>query len=110
MLRHAAASAIIEYAYNDKAVLAQRLMLTEELYGNTYTVCKVHRHICKQTHWTTAAYLNMLINIFAFYTHFSHYSQSSVCNTIEKVAEANPDKLSNIIDEMKQILTPMAQK
>lgn len=36
--------------------------------------------------------------------------QSSVCNTIEKVAEANPDKLSNIIDEMKQILTPMAQK
>lgn len=75
MLRHAAASSIIEYAYNDKAVLAQRLMLTEELYGNTFTVCK-----------------------------------SSVCNTIEKVAEENPDKLSNIIDEMKQILTPMAQK
>uniref|UniRef100_A0A7N6AS56 PUM-HD domain-containing protein n=1 Tax=Anabas testudineus TaxID=64144 RepID=A0A7N6AS56_ANATE len=75
MLRHAAASSIIEYAYNDKAVLAQRLLLTEELYGNTFTVCK-----------------------------------SSVCNTIEKVAEANPDKLSNIIDEMKQILTPMAQK
>ncbi|KAK2818851.1 hypothetical protein Q5P01_024412 [Channa striata] len=75
MLRHAAASAIIEYAYNDKAVLAQRLMLTEELYGNTFTICK-----------------------------------SSVCNTIEKVLEANPDKLNNIIDEMKQILTPMAQK
>ncbi|XP_044029953.1 pumilio homolog 3 [Siniperca chuatsi] len=75
MLRHAAASSIIEYAYNDKAVLAQRLMLTEGLYGNTFTVCK-----------------------------------SSVCNTIEKVAEANPDKLNNIIDEMKQILTPMAQK
>ncbi|XP_018558050.1 pumilio homolog 3 [Lates calcarifer] len=75
MLRHAAASSIIEYAYNDKAVLAQRLMLTEELYGNTFTVCK-----------------------------------SSVCNTIEKVAEMNPDKLNNIIDEMKQILTPMAQK
>uniref|UniRef100_A0A4W6E622 Pumilio RNA-binding family member 3 n=1 Tax=Lates calcarifer TaxID=8187 RepID=A0A4W6E622_LATCA len=72
MLRHAAASSIIEYAYNDKAVLAQRLMLTEELYGNTFTVCK-----------------------------------SSVCNTIEKVAEMNPDKLNNIIDEMKQILTPM---
>lgn len=36
--------------------------------------------------------------------------QSSVCNTIEKVAEANPDKLKNIIDDMKQILTPMAQK
>ncbi|KAA8584639.1 hypothetical protein FQN60_008424 [Etheostoma spectabile] len=75
MLRHAAASSIIEYAYNDKAVLAQRLMLTEGLYGNTFTVCK-----------------------------------STVCNTIEKVAEANPDKLKNIIDEMKQILTPMAQK
>lgn len=75
MLRHAAASTIIEYAYNDKAVLAQRLMLTEGLYGNTFTVCR-----------------------------------SSVCNTIDKVVEANPDKLSNIIDEMKQILTPMAQK
>uniref|UniRef100_A0A7N8WNC4 Pumilio RNA-binding family member 3 n=1 Tax=Mastacembelus armatus TaxID=205130 RepID=A0A7N8WNC4_9TELE len=72
MLRHAAASSIIEYAYNDKAVLAQRLMLTEELYGNTFT--------------------------------------SSVCNTIEKVAAANPDKVNSIIDEMKQILTPMAQK
>uniref|UniRef100_A0A671VNL5 Pumilio homolog 3 n=1 Tax=Sparus aurata TaxID=8175 RepID=A0A671VNL5_SPAAU len=75
MLRHAAASSIIEYAYNDKAVLAQRLMLTEGLYGNTFTVCK-----------------------------------STVCNTIEKVIEGNPDKLNNIIDEMKQILTPMAQK
>uniref|UniRef100_A0A7N8WJQ8 Pumilio RNA-binding family member 3 n=1 Tax=Mastacembelus armatus TaxID=205130 RepID=A0A7N8WJQ8_9TELE len=75
MLRHAAASSIIEYAYNDKAVLAQRLMLTEELYGNTFTVCR-----------------------------------SSVCNTIEKVAAANPDKVNSIIDEMKQILTPMAQK
>lgn len=41
MLRHAAASSVIEYAYNDKAVLAQRLMLTEELYGNTFAVCKV---------------------------------------------------------------------
>lgn len=44
MLRHAAASTIIEYAYNDKAVLGQRLMLTEELYGNTFTVCKVHTY------------------------------------------------------------------
>lgn len=41
MLRHADASSIIEYAYNDKAVLAQRLMLTEELYGNTFTFRKV---------------------------------------------------------------------
>nr|XP_049595230.1 pumilio homolog 3 isoform X5 [Syngnathus scovelli] len=75
MLRHAAASAIIEYAYNDKAVLAQRLMLTEELYGNAFAICK-----------------------------------SSVCNTIDKVVEANPDKLHHIINDMKQILTPMAQK
>uniref|UniRef100_A0A667Z4M7 Pumilio RNA-binding family member 3 n=1 Tax=Myripristis murdjan TaxID=586833 RepID=A0A667Z4M7_9TELE len=75
MLRHAAASFLIEYAYNDKAVLAQRLMLTEELYGNTFIVCK-----------------------------------STVCPTLEKVLEANPDKLNNILDEMKQILTPMAQK
>ncbi|XP_061656409.1 pumilio homolog 3 isoform X2 [Syngnathoides biaculeatus] len=75
LLRHAAASAIIEYAYNDKAVLAQRHMLTEELYGTTFTVFK-----------------------------------SSVCNTIEKVAEANPGKLDQIITDMKQILTPMAQK
>ncbi|XP_077441874.1 LOW QUALITY PROTEIN: pumilio homolog 3 [Vanacampus margaritifer] len=75
MLRHAAASAIVEYAYNDKAVLAQRLMLTEELYGNTFIICK-----------------------------------TSVCNTIEKVAEANPDKLNQIIVNMKQILKPLAQK
>ncbi|XP_030598614.1 pumilio homolog 3 [Archocentrus centrarchus] len=75
MLRHAAASTIIEYAYNDKAVLAQRIMLTDELYGNTYTVLQVIR-----------------------------------VNTLEKVVRMNPDKLNNIIDEMKQILTPMAQK
>ncbi|KAM9820226.1 pumilio homolog 3 [Neosynchiropus ocellatus] len=75
MLRHAAASTIVEYAYNDKAVLAQRLMLTEELYGNTFTVCK-----------------------------------SSVCNTIEKVVKEKPDKQKHIVEEMKQILTPMAQK
>lgn len=75
MLRHAAASSIIEYAYNDKAILSQRLMLSEELYGNTFTVCR-----------------------------------SSVCNTIEKVLEANPDKVNNILEEMKTVLTPMAQK
>uniref|UniRef100_A0A3P8TS50 Pumilio RNA-binding family member 3 n=1 Tax=Amphiprion percula TaxID=161767 RepID=A0A3P8TS50_AMPPE len=75
MLRHAAASSIIEYAYNDKAVLSQRLLLSDELYGNTFTICK-----------------------------------SLVCNTIDKVLEANPDKANNILDEMKQILTPMAQK
>jgi len=44
MLRHATASSIIEYAYNDKAVLAQRLMLTQGLYGNTFTICKVYTH------------------------------------------------------------------
>lgn len=43
MLRHAEASSVVEYAYNDKAILPQRLMLTEELYGNTFQVCKVGR-------------------------------------------------------------------
>lgn len=75
MLRHAMASSIIEYAYNDKAVLAQRLMLTEELYGNTFSVCK-----------------------------------SCVLNTVDKVVQENPDKLNSIIDEMKQIISPMSQK
>ena len=41
MLRHAEASAIVEYAYNDKAILEQRNMLTEELYGNTFQLYKV---------------------------------------------------------------------
>ncbi|XP_043107055.1 pumilio homolog 3 [Puntigrus tetrazona] len=75
MLRHSEASSVVEYAYNDKAILSQRLMLTEELFGNTFQVCR-----------------------------------SSVCPTLNKVLEANPEKLENIMDEMKQILTPMAQK
>ncbi|XP_030624667.1 pumilio homolog 3 [Chanos chanos] len=75
MLRHSEASSVVEYAYNDKAILSQRLMLTEELYGNTFQVCK-----------------------------------SSVCPTLDKVLETNPDKANGIMDEMKQILTPMAQK
>jgi hypothetical protein len=41
MLRHAEASSIVEYAYNDKAILEQRNMLTEELYGNTFQLYKV---------------------------------------------------------------------
>lgn len=41
MLRHAEASTVVEYAYNDKAILKQRNMLTEELYGNTFQVYKV---------------------------------------------------------------------
>lgn len=41
MLRHSEASSVVEYAYNDKAILSQRLMLTEELYGNTFQVFKV---------------------------------------------------------------------
>lgn len=41
MLRHSEASAIVEYAYNDKAILEQRNMLTEELYGNTFQLYKV---------------------------------------------------------------------
>ncbi|KAJ7987073.1 hypothetical protein DPEC_G00334970 [Dallia pectoralis] len=75
MLRHSEASSVVEYAYNDKAVLSQRLMLTEELYGTTFLVFK-----------------------------------SSVCPTLEKVLEANPDKVNGILEEMKQILTPMAAK
>ncbi|MBN3310638.1 PUM3 protein, partial [Amia calva] len=75
MLRHSEASSVVEFAYNDKAILQQRLMLTEELYGTTFQVCK-----------------------------------SVVCPTLEKVLEANPDKQTGIMEEMKQILTPMAQK
>uniref|UniRef100_A0A8D2PNC3 Pumilio RNA binding family member 3 n=1 Tax=Zosterops lateralis melanops TaxID=1220523 RepID=A0A8D2PNC3_ZOSLA len=72
MLRHAEASAVVEFAYNDKAILEQRNMLTEELYGNTFQVYK-----------TPAA------------------------PTLDKVLEAQPEKRESILDEMKQILTPM---
>uniref|UniRef100_A0A452IEJ6 Pumilio homolog 3 n=1 Tax=Gopherus agassizii TaxID=38772 RepID=A0A452IEJ6_9SAUR len=75
MLRHSEASAVVEYAYNDKAILEQRNMLTEELYGNTFQVYK-----------------------------------SPVHPTLDKVIEAHPEKQEAIMDEMKQILTPMAQK
>lgn len=75
MLRHSEASAIVEYAYNDKAILEQRNMLTEELYGNTFQLYKSADH-----------------------------------PTLEKVLEVQPGKLELILDEMKQILTPMAQK
>uniref|UniRef100_A0A673KL02 PUM-HD domain-containing protein n=1 Tax=Sinocyclocheilus rhinocerous TaxID=307959 RepID=A0A673KL02_9TELE len=71
MLRHSEASSVVEYAYNNKAVLSQRLMLTEELYGNTF-----------QVFWPA----------------------------LNKVLKANPEKFESIMDEMKQILTPMAQK
>ncbi|XP_074850939.1 pumilio homolog 3 [Carettochelys insculpta] len=75
MLRHSEASAVVEYAYNDKAILEQRNMLTEELYGNTFQVYK-----------------------------------SPVHPTLDKVLEAHPEKQEAVMDEMKQILTPMAQK
>ncbi|NWU93171.1 PUM3 protein, partial [Upupa epops] len=75
MLRHAEASAVVEYAYNDKAIMEQRNMLTEELYGNTFQVYK-----------------------------------TPVVPTLDKVLEAQPEKREAILDEMKQILTPMAQK
>ncbi|NWR75178.1 PUM3 protein, partial [Centropus unirufus] len=75
MLRHTEASAVVEYAYNEKAVLEQRNMLTEELYGNTFQVYK-----------------------------------TPVVPTLDKVLEAHPEKREAILDEMKQILTPMAQK
>ncbi|KAF2978156.1 hypothetical protein EK904_007287 [Melospiza melodia maxima] len=76
MLRHAEASAVVEYAYNDKAILEQRNMLAEELYGNTFQVYKV----------------------------------TPAVPTLDKVLEAQPEKREAILDEMKQILTPMAQK
>ncbi|XP_069481839.1 pumilio homolog 3 isoform X2 [Ambystoma mexicanum] len=75
MLRHAEASYIVEYAYNDKAVLEQRNLLTEELYGNAFLVYK-----------------------------------SAITPTLDKLLEAQPEKQDLILDEMKQILTPMAQK
>ncbi|XP_054843520.1 pumilio homolog 3 isoform X2 [Eublepharis macularius] len=75
MLRHAEASAVVEFAYNDKAVLEQRNMLAEELYGNIFRVYKSSEH-----------------------------------PTLDKVLEAQPEKREAIMDEMKQILTPMAQK
>ncbi|KAM5300512.1 pumilio homolog 3 [Ctenodactylus gundi] len=75
MLRHAEASAVVEYAYNDRAVLEQRNMLTEELYGNTFQLYKSADH-----------------------------------PTLDKVVEVHPEKLELIMDEMKQILIPMAQK
>ncbi|NXX98770.1 PUM3 protein, partial [Centropus bengalensis] len=68
-------SAVVEYAYNEKAVLEQRNMLSEELYGNTFQVYK-----------------------------------TPVVPTLDKVLEAHPEKREAILDEMKQILTPMAQK
>ncbi|XP_061485011.1 pumilio homolog 3 isoform X2 [Rhineura floridana] len=75
MLRHAEASAVVEYAYNDKAILEQRNMLTEELYGNAFQVYKSSDH-----------------------------------PTLNEVLKAQPGKREAILDEMKQILTPMAQK
>ncbi|XP_029775817.1 pumilio homolog 3 isoform X2 [Suricata suricatta] len=75
LLRHAEASAVLECAYNDRAVLEQRTMLTEELYGNTFQLYKSADH-----------------------------------PTLDKVLEVQPEKLELIMDEMKQILTPMAQK
>ncbi|KAJ1207038.1 hypothetical protein NDU88_002430, partial [Pleurodeles waltl] len=75
MLRHAEASYVVEYAYNDKAVLEQRNFLTEELYGNAFMVYK-----------------------------------SSINSSLDKVLEVQPEKKDLILEEMKQILTPMAQK
>ncbi|KAJ6669539.1 hypothetical protein lerEdw1_000087 [Lerista edwardsae] len=75
MLRHAEASAVVEFAYNDKAMLEQRNMLAEELYGNAFQIYKSSDH-----------------------------------PTLGQVLEAQPEKREIIMDEMKQILTPMAQK
>lgn len=39
-----------------------------------------------------------------------HSFQTPVVPTLDKVLEAQPEKREAILDEMKQILTPMAQK
>ncbi|XP_077105246.1 pumilio homolog 3 [Ranitomeya variabilis] len=44
LLRHSEASYIVEYAYNHKAILEQRNMLCEELYGNTFRFYKSAIH------------------------------------------------------------------
>ncbi|KAM3937679.1 pumilio homolog 3 [Leptodactylus fuscus] len=75
LLRHSEASYIVEYAYNHKAILEQRNMLCEELYGNT----------------------------FRFY-------KSAIHPSLEQVLEAQPAKKESILEEMKQILVPLAQK
>ncbi|XP_068091847.1 pumilio homolog 3 [Hyperolius riggenbachi] len=75
LLRHTEASHIVEYAYNHKAILEQRNMLCEELYGNTFRFFKSAEH-----------------------------------NSLDKVLEAQPHKKESILEEMKQILIPLAQK
>ncbi|XP_072260311.1 pumilio homolog 3 isoform X2 [Pyxicephalus adspersus] len=75
LLRHSEASYIVEYAYNHKAILEQRNMLCEELYGNTF-----------------------------------RFFKSTVHPSLEKVLEAQPQKQESILEEMKQILVPLAQK
>uniref|UniRef100_A0A8C5LIX3 Pumilio homolog 3 n=1 Tax=Leptobrachium leishanense TaxID=445787 RepID=A0A8C5LIX3_9ANUR len=75
LLRHSEASYIVEYAYNHKAILEQRNMLCEELYGNTF-----------------------------------RYFKSAEHTTLGQVLEAKPEKKESILEEMKQILIPLAQK
>lgn len=114
MLRHSEASSVVEYAYNDKAILSQRLMLTEELYGNTFKVCKVATFF-RLFSSAFFSFSNLLLMASSLLTPWwimteGFCFQSSVCPTIEKVLENNKDKVENILEEMKQILTPMAQK
>ncbi|XP_053322187.1 pumilio homolog 3 [Spea bombifrons] len=75
LLRHSEASYIVEYAYNHKAILEQRNMLCEELYGNTF-----------------------------------RFFKSAVHPSLGEVLEAQPEKKESILEEMKQILIPLAQK
>ncbi|MED6265423.1 hypothetical protein CHARACLAT_025276 [Characodon lateralis] len=99
MLRHAAASTIVEYAYNDKAVLAQKLMITDELYGPTYTIC-THTHPECSVMSCSCSQRPSLCSFFV---------QSLEGNTIEKVVKENPEKLENIMDETKQVIVPLTQ-
>ncbi|KAM8962097.1 pumilio homolog 3 isoform 2-T2 [Pelodytes ibericus] len=75
LLRHSEASYIVEYAYNHKAILEQRNMLCEELYGNTF-----------------------------------RFFKSAIHSSLGQVLEAQPEKKDSILEEMKQILVPLAQK
>ncbi|MEQ2183045.1 hypothetical protein GOODEAATRI_028627 [Goodea atripinnis] len=103
MLRHAAASTIVEYAYNDKAVLTQKLMITDELYGPTYAICKVSTHTHPQCSVMSCS-CSQQSSLCSFFV------QSLEGNTIEKVVKENPEKLENIMDETKQVIVPLTQK
>ena len=72
LLRHAEASAIVEYAYNDKAILEQRNMLTEELYGNTFQLYKVmlQDSFFLEIYFSFVLFLTFQCSVFRMYFSF----------------------------------------